>query len=115
MLPEKDVVRLRHILTAAQEASGAAAGRRREDLDNDRGLMHTLVHCLEIIGEAATQMSAVAREELPDVEWVRAIQMRNRLIHAYHDVNLGVVWSTVAEDLPPLVEAVKVALEQESL
>ena len=29
--------------------------------------------------------------------------MRNRLIHAYDDVNLSVVWQTVTSDLPPLV------------
>jgi uncharacterized protein with HEPN domain len=34
--------------------------------------------------------------------------MRNRLIHAYFDVDLDVVWSTVTKDLPSL----KAALEK---
>ena len=29
--------------------------------------------------------------------------MRNRLIHAYADVNIALVWNTVATDLPVLV------------
>ena len=29
--------------------------------------------------------------------------MRNRLIHAYYDINLGLVWDTVVHDLPPLI------------
>ena len=29
--------------------------------------------------------------------------MRNRLIHAYFDVNLDLVWATVANDLPQLL------------
>jgi len=29
--------------------------------------------------------------------------MRNRLIHAYFDINLDILWKTVAEDLPPLI------------
>ena len=29
--------------------------------------------------------------------------MRNRLIHAYFDVNLDIVWRTVQEDLPGLI------------
>ncbi len=33
------------------------------------------------------------------------VGMRNRLIHAYHDVNLQVVWKRLCEDLPPLLEA----------
>lgn len=30
--------------------------------------------------------------------------MRNRLIHAYYDVNLDRVWETVVYALPPLIE-----------
>ena len=36
--------------------------------------------------------------------------MRNRLIHAYFDVDLDIVWTTVAEDLPPLLPAIESAL-----
>jgi len=29
--------------------------------------------------------------------------MRNRLIHAYFDINRDIVWHTVTEELPPLI------------
>ena len=29
--------------------------------------------------------------------------MRNRLVHAYFDINLDIVWKTVQEDLPELI------------
>lgn len=29
--------------------------------------------------------------------------MRNRLIHAYFDINLEILWRTVQDDLPPLI------------
>ena len=29
--------------------------------------------------------------------------MRNRLVHAYFDINLDLVWDTVTDDLPPLI------------
>jgi uncharacterized protein with HEPN domain len=29
--------------------------------------------------------------------------MRNRLIHAYFDVDLDQLWSTLDDDLPPLI------------
>jgi uncharacterized protein with HEPN domain len=37
------------------------------------------------------------------------ISMRNHLIHAYFDVDLDIVWTTVSEDLPsalPVLESV---------
>lgn len=36
--------------------------------------------------------------------------MRNRLIHAYFDVDLDIVWTTVSEDLPTLIPALDSAL-----
>ena len=38
--------------------------------------------------------------------------MRNRLVHAYFDVNLDVVWETVRKDLPTLVAALQGALNE---
>ena len=38
--------------------------------------------------------------------------MRNRLVHAYFDVNLDVVWETVRKDLPALVAALQGALNE---
>ena len=47
-----DKTRLRHMLDAAREAVAFAQGQSRDDLDRDRMFMHSLVRCLEIVGEA---------------------------------------------------------------
>lgn len=91
------------MLEAALEASDHAKGRTRSDLDSDRQLVHSLVRCLEIIGEAASRVTPEFRETHPDIAWVDIIGMRNRLIHAYFDMNLNVVWRTVTEELSPLI------------
>ena len=43
--------------------------------------------------------------ELHDVPWSDAIGMRNRLIHAYFDLNLDILWATVQDSLPSLIES----------
>ena len=95
--------RLRHMLDAAREAMDMAVGQQRADLDTDRKLCLSLLHLLEIIGEAATGVSPDFRLKHPDLPWKKIMGMRNRLIHGYFDVNLDVVWQTVTEDLPGLV------------
>lgn len=40
--------------------------------------------------------------------------MRNRLIHAYFDINLDVLWNTITQDLPPLLAELEKAIVQES-
>ena len=54
---QDDVVRLRHMLDAATEALRFTRNRRRQDLDHDRQLVWALVKAIEIIGEAAGQLS----------------------------------------------------------
>jgi uncharacterized protein with HEPN domain len=98
-----DLARLRHILDAAREACGFIRGRSRIDLDRDRQLVWALVKAAEIVGEAAYQMNKASRAEIPGIPWEDIIGMRHRLVHAYFDINLDILWKTTQEDLPSLV------------
>ncbi len=93
----------RHMLDSGREAVSYAAGRHRTDLDRDRMLVHALVRCIEIMGEAASRISAECQAEIATIPWTDVVGMRNRLIHAYFDVDLDLVWNTVEDDLPPLI------------
>ncbi|MBW4440421.1 MAG: DUF86 domain-containing protein [Plectolyngbya sp. WJT66-NPBG17] len=103
-----DVTRLRHILDATTEACEMISGKTRNSLDTDRTLSLALVKLTEIVGEAAANVSKEKQNELSQVPWRDVISMRNRLIHAYFDVDLHIVWQTVTEDLPLLVEALRI-------
>jgi uncharacterized protein with HEPN domain len=99
----EDRVRLRHMLDAALEMKHYVQSATRHDLDHDPKLVHSLVHLLEIIGEAANQASDELRENTRNIPWFIIIGMRNRLVHAYFDIDLNVVWSTSTEDIPLLI------------
>ena len=58
---------------------------------------------MEIVGEAAAHLSSATKESQPDIPWGEIVGMRNRLVHAYFEVDIGLVWRTVQEDLPPLI------------
>jgi uncharacterized protein with HEPN domain len=91
------------MLDAAREAVAFASGRSRQDLDQDRILVLAVVKCVEMIGEVAARVSEQTRADHPGVPWQDVVGMRNRLIHAYFDINLDVVWSTITSDLPALI------------
>jgi uncharacterized protein with HEPN domain len=103
----EDKVRLQHMLDAAIEIQEYVRPSTRQGLNRDRKLVHSLVRLLEIIGEAANQVSMELRGNVPDIPWPVLIGMRNRLIHAYFSINLDVVWSTSTEDIPPLIMELK--------
>lgn len=82
-----DDIRLRHMLDAATEALRFTSGRQREDLEADRQLTWALIKAIEIIGEAAGQLSEETKTEHSNIPWRDIIGMRNRLVHAYFDIN----------------------------
>lgn len=109
-----DAIRLRHMIDAAREAMSFARGRVRDDLETDRQLLLSLVKEIEIIGEAASQVTDPTRQELPSIPWNSIIAMRNRLVHAYFSINLDILWNTVQEDLPGLIDLLERSVPPES-
>jgi uncharacterized protein with HEPN domain len=98
-----DAIRLLHMLDAAKESESFVRDKTRDDLDSDRKLVLALVKSVETIGEAASKISEECRKDLSEIPWVDIIGMRNRLIHAYFDINLDILWKTLIEDLPSLI------------
>lgn len=103
----EDGVRIRHMIDAAESALRFINGRGRADLDKDEMLAFALVRAVEVIGEAASKVSPEGRAELPSVPWAAVTGMRNRLIHAYFDINHDILWATVEQALPPLIVQLK--------
>jgi uncharacterized protein with HEPN domain len=95
-----DRVRLRHIVDALNSIIRFTAGRLRHDLDKDEMLAFALVHALQIVGEAAGKIRIEAREKNSQIPWAAIIGMRHRLVHAYVDIDLDLVWEQRRKTLP---------------
>src|ERR1700722_4416965 len=101
-MDEKDFVRIQHMLQAAKIISSFIEGRERQNLDTDRLLLSGVLRELEVLGEAAGRISKSTRDLHPGIPWNQMIGMRNRLIHAYFDINHDIVWKTAKEFVPML-------------
>ena len=101
---QHDLIRLRHMLAAAKEAIEFTGGKTKKDLEKDRILALAVIKSIEIIGEAASKVTEEFRSENKNIPLDDIINMRHRLIHAYFDVNLDIVWQTVKTDLPDLIK-----------
>jgi uncharacterized protein with HEPN domain len=99
----EDRVRLHHMVEAGESAVQFVAGRQRGDLDTDRLLLFALVRAIEVLGEAASQISEETRATHANIPWRAIIGMRNRLIHAYFAINTEIVWQTVTQEIPALL------------
>ncbi|MEN9314063.1 MAG: hypothetical protein RIS35_456 [Pseudomonadota bacterium] len=110
-MQREDIVRLTHMRDAAASALRFVQGRTRDDLDRDQMLLFALVRAVEIIGEAATKVSPDGQDALPDIRWRAITGMRNRLVHAYFDVDRGILWETLQSEMPGLKARLSAVLD----
>ena len=96
-----------HIQQAAADARSFVEGLDRDDFLRDKRTQQAVIMSLIIIGEAATKVMDVYSEfaqEHQEVPWRNMRGMHNRIAHGYFDINLDVVWETVQEWLPVLLQ-----------
>jgi uncharacterized protein with HEPN domain len=58
-------------------------------------ILDAVIRNLEIIGEAAGNLPAEAKEIAREVDWRKITGLRNILIHEYFGINLPIVWDVV--------------------
>lgn len=109
---EDDSVRLRHMLEYARKALRFSTGKARIDLEQDEQLLLALVQIVQVIGEAASKTTQDLQERTPQIPWADIIGTRNRLVHAYFDVDLDVLWVIIRTDLPFLVEQLQKIIDE---
>jgi len=99
----RDGAYLLDILGSARAAVSYLSRKTQAEFLSDQQCQDAVIRRLEIIGEAARRVSQETRTAFPHLPWAEMVSMRNRMIHVYDDVDLGIVWDTVRTDLPELV------------
>ncbi len=108
---QRDKEYLLDILEAAKLALEYVGDKTREEFFGDLQCQDAVIRRLEIIGEASRRISEETRAAFPDLPWSDMVGMRNVIIHEYDDVDLVIVWETVHNDLPPLIDALEKILQ----
>lgn len=110
-----DIIRLRHMVDATNQALTFVAEKSRSELETDQLLTLALVKLIEIFGEAASKITRDAKSQTQEIPWADIVAMRNRLIHGYFDVNLDIIWRTVTEEMPPIARQIENLLSSDDL
>ena len=95
------------IKKAATLAIDFAKGLTRESFEKAFMAQSAILYQLAIIGEASTHISSEFRKAHPDFEWKKMSGMRNILVHAYHELDLDIIWLSVQKDLPELLRKIE--------
>jgi uncharacterized protein with HEPN domain len=97
-----DEIRLHHILEAINNIGTFSAGKTKDDLYNNLMYRFSIERQLEIIGEAANNLSGPLREQYSSIPWPQIISFRNFLAHEYFGLDLELIWSILINHVPSL-------------
>lgn len=102
-MPRDDGAYLLDMLLAAREALSFTEGLSYDEFVRDRRTQLSVVKSVETVGEAATHVSQDTRQKYQAIPWRKIVGTRNRLVHAYFDIDLRLEWKTACHDLPVLI------------
>ncbi len=107
-----DRARLQHIQDAILEILSYTKDISFEEFKSNSMILFASVKQLEIIGEAANNVTKRFQNIYKEIEWRTIIGLRNLLVHEYFGIDEKIVWGIIKKDIPKLQKELKQILEQ---
>ncbi|MCL2787168.1 MAG: DUF86 domain-containing protein [Micrococcales bacterium] len=111
-MKSRELLLLAEMIDAADQAQALVAGWDVEAIGGDRQRHDALLWNFTVLGEAAAQLPQAFRAAHPDVDWARPVALRNRIVHGYWGVDLGILRATAIKDLPGFASQLRYVLDQ---
>lgn len=83
-----------------------------EYMTSQEGVKVLAANCmlLEAIGEGLKKIDRKTNKSLlilrPEIPWTEVMGMRDHIAHGYFDIDAELIYATIKNDLPPLLEAI---------
>jgi len=103
-MPKDDLVYVGHMLDTARKAAEKIRNKNRGDCETDEDLCIVLAHLIQIIGEAARNVSPEYKAKEAGVPWTEIIAMRHKVVHDYMDIDYDIVLDVAFVELPGLIK-----------
>ena len=107
----RDEARLEHMMRAVGRIRAQLDGLERAMLAEGDDRTELIIYNMQVIGEAANNVSAEMCAKHPEIDFKGWASMRHRLVHDYANIDLNIVWNAVCDDLPRLETALKPVVE----
>ena len=108
---KRDDAYLWDMLDAAREARGLVSGLGYDELMSQRLVRLALERVLEIMGEAARNVSPRRRDRHATIPWWGIIGLRNAIAHEYGEIDYGRIYRVSTKGVPRLISVLEKILE----
>jgi len=114
MKKHENIDYFRDILDSIIEIEKFVKGLDYSNFKTDRKTILAVIRDIEVIGEAAKNISRAIRKNYPEIPWKDIVGMRDKLIHGYFGIDLEILWETLQQDLPQLKIHILKLIEEEN-
>jgi uncharacterized protein with HEPN domain len=101
-------VRLYHIIECADEIEQAIKNKNFETFASNHILRIAVVKWIEIIGEAAANITNEFRQKHNEIDWRAIIGMRNIVVHEYFGIKYELIWETATIHVPEIKKQISI-------
>ena len=105
-----DKQRLLHILEAIEEIENYISGVNFDAFIQNSMMRFASVKQIEIIGEAANNISEEVKNKCTEIQWRQITGLRHVLVHEYFGVDNRLIWQIIVDDIPALKVKIKEVL-----
>jgi uncharacterized protein with HEPN domain len=95
------------MLDCAENIQRFTAGMSLDTFLDDPKTTRAVAFELTTIGEAVRAVPSEIQDEYPEIPWGKMLGIRNVLVHEYFRVDEEILWHTVQEDIPVLIDQFK--------
>ena len=95
---------LNEIINASRAAVSFLDGVTYEDFTRNQQKTYAVLHALAVVGEATKRIPTEILNQYPEIPWRDVAGMRDNSAHGYFGLDLKIVWDTLRNDLPPIIE-----------
>lgn len=103
MSDPKDRAYLMDMREFATQVMAYMQDRTHDDFMSDRLLRDGVAYNLQVVGEAAYQVSEGFKTDHPNIDWFKIAGLRHRIVHDYRRVDDETLWRITQKYVPPLI------------
>jgi len=104
---KENLAYIEHILLAIEKILEYTKGMSLLDFQKNEMAQDAVIRNIEIIGEAAKNISNDLKATYIEIPWKAMAGMRDKLIHDYMGVDSDVLWKTIEKDIPLLESTIR--------
>ena len=104
---EKDKLILGKMIRYCEDSIKYIKGLDFDSFSSNELILTFSIFSLSQLGELVAKLSDEVKASNSDIPWNALKSIRNRIVHDYDGIQYRVIWDTLVNDIPPLIEKLR--------